>query len=349
MKEKRKTRIKDIAEKAGVSIGTVDRVLHNRGEVKEETKAKVLDIAKQMNYQPNMAARALKSPVSYKIAAILPKSTGNNLYWKKHPLGIAAGQESSLPFIIHVEYFNFEIHSANDFLENAKKLIDWEPNAVIIAPILKNETISLCNDLDNKSIPYAFIDTHIEEANALTFIGENAYKGGRVAASIMDLGVSTDKDILIVNIGKDLENILHLNLRTQGFMSYFLDSGKNTGLKISVEVPGGDKKGIYDILDRVFQNNQNIEGVMITSSRTFVIAEYLKNRNLNNLFVVGYEAHEMNAQFLKDGVINYLISQRPVEQGEKTLKRLFEFISHHIIPEKREYQPIDIINVENME
>ncbi len=349
MKENRKTRIKDIAEKAGVSIGTVDRVLHNRGEVKEETKTKVLHIAKKMNYQPNMAARALKSPVSYKIAAILPKSTGNNLYWKKHPLGIAAGQESTTPFIVQVEYFNFEIHSANDFLENAKKLTAWEPNAVIIAPILKNETIKLCQNLDDKVIPYAFIDTHIEETNALTFIGENAYKGGRVAASIMDLGVAKDKDILIVNIGKDLENLLHLNLRTQGFMSYFLDSGKNSGLKISVEVPGGNKKNLFDTLDRVFQNNPNIGGVMVTSSRTFVIADYLKNRNLSHLFVVGYEAHEMNAEFLKEGVINYLISQRPIEQGEKTLKRLFEFISHHIIPEKTEYQPIDIINIENIE
>ena len=42
-------RIKDIALKAGVSIGTVDRVLHNRGEVKAATKEKVLAIAKKLN------------------------------------------------------------------------------------------------------------------------------------------------------------------------------------------------------------------------------------------------------------------------------------------------------------
>ncbi|WP_234408903.1 LacI family DNA-binding transcriptional regulator [Marinilabilia salmonicolor] len=47
----RPVRIKDIAEKANVSIGTVDRVLHNRGEVAKKTKEKVLTIAKEMNYQ----------------------------------------------------------------------------------------------------------------------------------------------------------------------------------------------------------------------------------------------------------------------------------------------------------
>ncbi len=345
----RKTRIKDIAEKAGVSIGTVDRVLHNRGEVKAETKTKVLKIAKQMNYQPNMVARALKSPESYKIAAILPLSSGNNLYWEKHPHGIQIGQESTSPFIVQVEYFNFEIQSANDFLEKSDKLLAWNPNGVIIAPILKNETIKLCKNLDAKEIPYAFIDTYIEEANALTFIGENAFKGGRVAASIMDMGVPVEKDILIVNIGKDLENIMHLNHRNQGFMSYFMESGKNHGLKISVEVPSEDNKETYEILDRVFHNNPNIGGIMVSSSRTFVIAEYLKDRNLGHLFVVGYEVYEMNSQYLKEGIINYLISQRPIEQGEKTLKRLFDYISHHVIPKKMDYQPIDIINIENLE
>jgi LacI family transcriptional regulator len=49
-----KIRIKDIAEKAGVSIGTVDRVLHNRGDVRSETREKILQIVKEMGYTPNL-------------------------------------------------------------------------------------------------------------------------------------------------------------------------------------------------------------------------------------------------------------------------------------------------------
>ncbi len=343
-------RIKDIAQKAGVSIGTVDRVLHDRGEVKAETKEKVLAIAKKLNYQPNLAARALKSPTSYKIAVILPLSTGNNLFWEEHPKGIKLGQESTTPFVTIVNYFNYEMHNADDFMHNAAELIDWKPDGVIIAPILKNETIELCYKLDELSIPYTYIDTNIEETNALTFIGENARKGGRVAASIMDVGVDQEKDILIVNIAKDIDNLIHLNLRNQGFMSYFMDPGKrNKGLKITVEVPSGDKKGIYETLDRVFKNNLNIGGIMVSSARTFVIAEYLKDRNYNDLFLVGYEVYKKNSQYLKEGLINFLISQRPIDQAEKTFKRLFNYLAHNTVPEKMEYQPIDIINIENLE
>ncbi|MCW3804899.1 LacI family DNA-binding transcriptional regulator [Plebeiibacterium marinum] len=344
----KKTRIKDIAEKAGVSIGTIDRVLHNRGEVKAETREKVLKIAKQMNYQPNIAARALKSPTSYKIAVMIPQSSGNNHFWNMHPLGIEQALETVAPFIVKVNYFNYEMHSAMDFMKNASQLVEWKPDGVILAPILKNETLELCHKLDDMNIPYAFIDTNIQNTNALTFIGEDGRKGGRVAASIMDVGVDTEKDILIVNIAKDLDNVIHLNLRNQGFMSYFMDSGKNKGLKISVEVPSGDKKGIYSKLDTVFNNNKNIGGIMVSSARTFVIAEYLKDRKLEDKFLIGYEVFEKNAQYLEDGIIDFLISQRPIDQAEKTFKRLFSYLVHHTVPEKMEFQPIDIINRENL-
>ena len=57
----RKTRIKDIARLAGVSIGTVDRVLHERGEVAVRTREKVKLILKETNYSPNVMAQVLKS------------------------------------------------------------------------------------------------------------------------------------------------------------------------------------------------------------------------------------------------------------------------------------------------
>ena len=57
----KKSRIKDIARIAGVSIGTVDRVIHNRGEVAEKTRLKVERILKDTNYSPNVMAQVLKS------------------------------------------------------------------------------------------------------------------------------------------------------------------------------------------------------------------------------------------------------------------------------------------------
>jgi LacI family transcriptional regulator len=64
--ERNTVRIKDIAEKAKVSAGTVDRVLHNRGRVADEVKERVLRIARELNYEPNFHARALVSKRIYR-------------------------------------------------------------------------------------------------------------------------------------------------------------------------------------------------------------------------------------------------------------------------------------------
>ena len=66
------TTIKDIADLAGVSRGTVDRVLNNRGAVSPETAEKVLEIVRALDYRPNKAGIALAAQKKkYRIGVIL--------------------------------------------------------------------------------------------------------------------------------------------------------------------------------------------------------------------------------------------------------------------------------------
>ena len=54
---KNKINIYDVAEKAGVGIGTVSRVLNKSNKVKEKTRAKVLKVIEELNYRPNRSAQ----------------------------------------------------------------------------------------------------------------------------------------------------------------------------------------------------------------------------------------------------------------------------------------------------
>ncbi|MCZ9885409.1 helix-turn-helix domain-containing protein [Brachyspira hyodysenteriae] len=51
--------IREIAKLAGVSIGTVDRALNNRGRIDHDVEQKILDIAKSLNYKPDKIAKSL--------------------------------------------------------------------------------------------------------------------------------------------------------------------------------------------------------------------------------------------------------------------------------------------------
>lgn len=345
----KQVRIKDIAEKAGVSIGTVDRVLHNRGEVAAETREKVLTIARELHYQPNIVAQALTAKKQYHLAALMPRGGSDNVFWTMHPQGIENAIKSLRPFYVDVRFFFFELHNEADFVEKTREILEYQPEGVIFAPILKKESLQFCNELDARSIPYIFIDTFIENANCLSFVGEDAYQGGRVAASLIDYGLLPQKDILIVNLAKDLENTQHLNRRNQGFMSYFLDTGKNQGMKITVEIPVSDPKEVEERMDAIFQSNPNIGAILVSSAKTHAIARYIESRRLKDLILVGYELTRKNKEFLKKGIIRFLIGQKPMKQSEKAVKRMFEYLTTGQISSKREYQPVEIINVENVD
>ena len=71
-------RIKDIAVRAGVSAGTVDRVIHNRGEVSEETRKTVISIIQEMSYSPNLHASNLASSKRLYTAVLIPESGNEN-------------------------------------------------------------------------------------------------------------------------------------------------------------------------------------------------------------------------------------------------------------------------------
>ena len=77
-----KIRIKDIAERAGVSVGTVDRVLHDRPNVSKPAREKVERALKEMNYQPNVYASALAYNRTYKFALLIPKHE-SEAYWEE--------------------------------------------------------------------------------------------------------------------------------------------------------------------------------------------------------------------------------------------------------------------------
>ena len=79
-KEFSNIRIVDIAKMAGVSVGTVDRVIHNRGRVSEENRKKVQAILEMVHYQPNLMARSLASKKQYHFVAIIPSFTQGE-YW----------------------------------------------------------------------------------------------------------------------------------------------------------------------------------------------------------------------------------------------------------------------------
>jgi LacI family transcriptional regulator len=345
----RKARIKDIARIAGVSIGTVDRVLHQRGEVAEKTRLKVQKILEETNYSPNLIARVLKSTKRIHLVSLLPEPDENTRYWVKHPLGMKKAVEELDPFPVTLNQVFFNLQSETDFQKKAAEVLKLKPDGVLLAPIFKSESSVFCSLLEKDKIPFVFIDGFIENTDFLSYVGENVFHSGRVAGQLVDMIAPANSDILVVNIARNIQNVHHLNKRTEGFMSYFSEPGTCRGEKILLNIPDPSIEEVRKACDKIFSKHDRIKSVFITGSRSHLIAQHLEDNKLASINLIGYDLLDLNVQFLKMGIIKFLIGQRPEEQAYKGIKKLFEFLYLQKVPDKLEYLPVDIVTSENVD
>ena len=339
-----KPTIKAIAEAAGVSVGTVDRVIHNRGEVAAETKSEILRLMNEFNYKSTIVK---KLSHARSIVVLIPKVDSENTFWACHKEGIEQQAALANDASVVVSIICFDIHSENDFTRQAQHVLSLKPDGVIMAPLFATEAKLFTAQLDALNIPYIYIDTMIDDTNPISFIGEDAFQSGRVAASIIDFGIDKNKNILMVNIAKNTGNTQHLNARNQGFMSYFMDRGQNSGLKISVEIQQTDPESIECKLDEILQNN-DIGAIWVSGSRAYLIAQYLEKRGIRDIILVGYDIYDRNIEYLKRNIIHFLIAQQPREQGRKALRILTECLNGSKRPLLTEYQKVEIVNSESL-
>src|ERR1044071_5542675 len=146
-------RIKDIAQLAGVSVGTVDRVLHNRGRVSDDALKKVLSVLDQIDYKPNLIARTLGANKTYRIAALIP-NPDQDPYWASSKSGINQSEAEWLRYGVTVQPYFFDLYDKDKFREVAEKLTEDEPDGILIAPIFYHETLPFFERFHEKGIPY---------------------------------------------------------------------------------------------------------------------------------------------------------------------------------------------------
>jgi LacI family transcriptional regulator len=345
----KKITIKDIANHADVSIGTVDRVLHNRGEVKEETRQKIMDIVNKFGYTPNVLAKSLASRKTHKISVLIPDASDNNPYWDMPLSGIqqAAGEINDYNTII--ETYTFNATNERSFNKIIHEVISAKPDGVIFNPVFRESSLDFMELLDAHQIPYIFIDINLENGHNLSYFGQDAKQSGYVAGKIICRALPDGGSILIVKLANHKVITRHLRLREEGFNNYISKKQPvNKYQIISTEIDLLESDEPDSTLQNIFEQHRNIKGVFVPNSRVFKVASFLENLNNKDLLLVGFDLIDENLKYLENDTIDFLIGQKPEEQGFKSVMAMFShLISHKEIPEEN-HSPIDIIIKENL-
>ncbi len=337
--------IKEIALRAGVSIGTVDRVLHNRGEVKKETYDKIMQIINELGYTPNLMAKALSSRKTANFAVVIPDSSDNNPYWQKPVDGIDVAQKDLEAYNTRLNHFYFNAADSQSFATALEKALDSQPDGVLLCPVFKNLSVGYIKKLDSLKIPYVFVDINLDGTNSIGYFGQDAYQSGLIAARLMQQTMNGSNSVLIVKQSANKIFSDHIESRVKGFTDGFGKSGiRFKTVEIDLHDTNEPQKSMQPILNSE-QNN-----IFVPNSRSFVLANYIEKNGISNCNIVGYDLLDDNIWHLKKGNISFLLNQRPDEQSYKAVMQLFNYVvGKKEITQRNNFSPIDIIIKENVD
>lgn len=348
MENTKKVTIQDVAKYANVSVGTIDRVIHDRGKVSPDKKQRIEEAIRKLDFNPNFLARTLALGNRYKISTLVPAAPVNDHYWSLPKNGIDKAAGMYKDFGIEINSFFYNLFDEESFVEQANKILETNTKGVILAPLFLHESLIFIEKLKAREIPYIFIDSDIQDQNRLTYIGPDVLLSGYIAAKLLNSVVQGTGDVLIMNIVKGIENAAALKRMETGFRNYFQGIGLNRANILTLSINSSDKEDVYRELTKFYIKNQNIKGVFVTNSKSYLVSGFHLTHELD-IRVVGYDLVAGNIEHLKKGVIDYIISQNPVQQGIKSVQTLFDFFIYKNIPRKVQYVPLDIIIRENVD
>jgi LacI family transcriptional regulator len=336
--------IKDIAKKAGVSQGTVDRVLHKRGRVAKETQKKIEKILTRLDYRPNIYARNLSLAKSYRFAVLIPKLNQDTGYWNILAQGIKKAQHELESFKVNVEFFTFDRYSESSIRSTFRTALQHDPEGLLIAPVISHFASDLLQSIP-KQIPYVFVDSTIPDANSLSCVIQDPFQGGLLAAHLIRRMVNSGGTVVAVKVNPE---DFHINERIRGFQS-----GMENSKEIAVVVAEADsalgEQAFHRLAASIVSTHHDLKGIFVSNSYTFPFAEYLEQQNrAGSIVLVGYDLITRNVRLLKRGAIEFLISQRPHIQGYEGIYSLYSNVVLREKVEKCLMMPLDILTKDNL-
>lgn len=338
----------DVAKLCGVSRGTVDRVLHRRGRVSQATIDKVERAIEILGYRPNPNASLLASRKTFVFSCLIPTFRKGE-YWEKIYEGFQKGAVANPYFNIELDFHLYNQTDLNSYKKCCRDILEANPAGVIMNTVFRTETAKFSEKLDAAQIPYAFVDNVFDELNYTVYYGVDPYKSGALGAFLLT-NRSNPKEILQVRLIRDLEHHADPNsTRRQGFMDYIHRTLPETKVH-TVFVQPSDPQQTYLTLDRFFKENPNVKHLVMTSSRIYLIDEFLQNNPDPERVVLGFDSLEGNVASLRSGNVEYLVTRHIAMQSYHALVALAEFVIRKVTPQKRKnYLHMDILHRLNLD
>lgn len=342
--------LKQIAAMAGVSRGTVDRVVNHRGGVNEETARKVQAIVDSVGYVPNSIGRTLaNSRKNFRLGFLIFQSTSANPFFTDVLRGVECAAQELREFGVTVETASCGMEDATgrEQTERIDGLVRAGIQGLAITPFDHPAVAAKLRELAERGIPVINVNSDLADSGRLCYIGSDYRKAGETAGGLMGLFHHRTEGKIGIVTGSPLV-VCHTE-REKGFREIL--EKRYPGLSIAArEVNQDDDFVSYDVTRWMLEEYPGLTGLYIAAGGVYGACRAVEAvRPENRPVIVSHDKAKTTLEMLKKGVITATIGQEAFRQGHEPLQMLYGYLSRGVVPEADTvYTRLDICIRENL-
>ena len=317
--------IKDIAQALGISIGTVDRALHERTGVSPKTKARVLQMAEQLGYKPNLAAQALKLNRRIEIAVVLPKQISH--FFDPLRAGIRAAAEATVGMHIKVTFYEYQRLGQGD-LELLEARLKDKYDGIIFTPGNPRKLDPVIHRLTTHGTAMLCVASDAPGSDRIGLVSAHAYTSGALAAEL--LAHKLYRKTNVATITGELTTLDHAE-KLRGFAATLAMIAPHLSLLPAVESHERPKEAYRQTLT-LLHGDSKPQGLYISTANSIPVLQALEEEGmLGKIQVVTTDLFQELVPLIETGKVLATLYQRPFTQG----KVAFESLITHLLEDKK--------------
>jgi LacI family transcriptional regulator len=328
---------KEIAEAARISRSTVQRALSGSPSVSRETRKRILEIAHSAGYRPNRHARALvmrRQKVGY--AAIL--TVPENSFMQEVLKGISRAREELKD---SGGRLSIRFMETIDGVEQARlidTLVRESVKGIVMIPVDCPEVREAVARGVRSGTAFVTLATDLTKSRRLCFVGQDNVASGRVAGELMSFLLKRGEKVAC--FAGSLQFLGHAQ-RLEGFRRRYLESHAADDIVAVIETFDSSRLS-EKLTRRLLEETPDLAGIFVAGGGMEGICRAVRTMGrAGAVRMVGYDLAQ-SARFCRDGVIDFVIDQDPVQQGYRALSVLNSFVLYGETPEERQLMRIDI-------
>ena len=335
--------IKEIAALAGVSRGTVDRVLNHRGDVNPQTEEKIMKIVRALDYKPNKAGIVLAAQKKNLKLGVVLLGVGNP-FFDDVLAGVREKAEELAGYNCSVLIKQTE-YSLQQQLDATDALLSEGINGLAISPYNDSAVREKIDGLDRAGIPVVTLNTDIENARRIAYVGSNFYKSGETAGALIRLMTKGEVHVGIIS---GSQNILCHTERISGF-AHIVASHPNIHI-VDTITNNDDDQVSFELTKKLLSDHPEINAVYFTAGGVYGGCRAIEDSvRKNDTVVITNDLVPTTRQYMEKGLIAATICQQPFQQGSLPLAILFAYLATGEMPASENiYVDVDIRIRENL-